>query len=271
MEAFVRHRDQGEATTDLLCVVAHPDDESFGLGSVLASAAAAGLRVALVCATRGETGEDATGKLCSNEQLGVVREREVRSAAVELGVVEVEVLDFVDSGWDGPAPEGALVSADDLLVRAVHGALDRHRPRVVVTMDPTGSDGHRDHAAIGRATTTAFMQYDPAGAASLYHWCLIRSLMNRWTAERAGDAGVYGEQPLGRPDDQITTVLDGRHVLDVRRRAIAAHATQASLFAGLSPELESAFLAEDHLVRIVPAWEGGPTERALVGLQLAQR
>ena len=45
------------AGTDLLCTVAHPDDESFGLGSLLAGAVAAGARVVLVCATRGEAGE----------------------------------------------------------------------------------------------------------------------------------------------------------------------------------------------------------------------
>ena len=253
-------------SADLLCVVAHPDDESFGLGSVLASAAAAGSRVVLVCATRGEAGEDPTGAGRSGDELGMVREGEVRRAAIELGVAEVEVLDFGDSGWDGPPPDGALVSADDLVVRAVRDALDRHRPPVVVTMDPTGSDGHRDHAAIGQATTTAFMQYNSSGAASLYHWCLVRSLMNRWAAERAGDAGVYGEQLLGRPDDEITTILDGAHVLSARRAAIAAHATQPSPFIGLSLELEAAFLTVDYLVRVVPPWEGGPIERSLAGL-----
>ena len=110
------------------------------------------------------------------------------------------------------------------------------------------------------------MRYEGASAAALYHWCLPRSLMNRWVAARGVDAGVYGEQLLGRPDDDITTVLDGRHVVDERRRAIAAHRTQASPFVDLSPELEAAFLTEDHLVRCVPAWKGGPTERALAGL-----
>lgn len=249
---------------DLLCTVAHPDDESFGLGSLLAGAVAAGARVVLVCATRGEAGEDNTGAGRTGDVLGAVRERELRGAAAALGVAEVEVLGFADSGWDGPAPVNALINANEPLVTAVLHALARHRPRVVVTLDPTGSDGHRDHAAIGAATTTAFARHGDATA--LYHWCLPRSLMDRWLSERGTDAGVYAGPRLGRPDADITTVVDGEAVLEVRRRAIAAHASQASPFLGLSSDLETAFLTQDHLVRVVPPWPGGSPEQALTGL-----
>ena len=249
--------------TDLLCTVAHPDDESFGLGSLLAGAVARGARVVLLCATRGEAGEDNTGAGRTGDELGAVRERELRDAAAALGVAEVEVLGFADSGWDGPAPKNALISADEALVTAVRHALARHRPQVVVTMDPTGSDGHRDHAAIGAATTSAFARHGDATA--LYHWCLPRSVMGRWLEERGAAAGIYAGL-LGRPDADITTVVDGEAVLDVRRRAIAAHASQDSPFLGLSSGLETAFLTRDHLVRVVPPWPGGPPEQTLTGL-----
>ena len=251
-------------TTDLLCTVAHPDDESFGLGSLLAGAVARGARVVLVCATRGEAGDDNTGAGRSGDELGAVRERELRDAAAALGVAEVEVLGFADSGWDGPAPVNALINADEALVTAVHHALARHRPQVVVTLDPTGSDGHRDHAAIGAATTTAFARH--ADATALYHWCLPRSVMDRWLAERGAAAGVYAGPLLGRPDADITTVVDGEAVLEARRRAMAAHASQASPFLGLSSDLETAFLTRDHLVRVVPPWPGGSQEQTLTGL-----
>ena len=256
------------AVADLLCSVAHPDDESFGLGSLVAGAVAAGARVVLLCATRGEAGDDQTGAGRTGDALGEVREQELRAAAAELGVAQVEVLGFADSGWEGPAPANALVNADEALVTAVHHALARHRPRVVVTMDPTGSDGHRDHAAIGAATTTAFIRH--GDAAALYHWCLPRSVMDRWVAERGNDAGVYASPRLGRPDADITTVVDGEALLDVRRRAVAAHASQASPFLGLSSDLEAAFLTCDHLVRVVPPWPGGPPEKTLTGLFPAQ-
>lgn len=250
--------------TDLLCTVAHPDDESFGLGSLLAGAVAAGARVVLLCATRGEAGEDATGAGRISEELGAVRQQELAAAAAALGVADVELLGFADSGWNGQPPPGALVSAGDTLVAAVHDALARHRPRVVVTLDPGGSDGHRDHAAIGAATTEALLRYGN-GSTSLYHWCLPRSLMDRWVIERGMNAGVYASPNLGRPDGDITTVLDGAAMLEARRAAIAAHASQASPFLDLSPELETAFLTEDHLVRILPPWPGGSCEHHLVG------
>ncbi len=42
--------------TTILAVLAHPDDESFGMGGTLALYAQRGVAVQLVCATRGEAG-----------------------------------------------------------------------------------------------------------------------------------------------------------------------------------------------------------------------
>ena len=53
----------------LMVVVAHPDDESFGCGSTLLHAAAAGARTAVVCATRGEAGEPAPGSGIARAEL----------------------------------------------------------------------------------------------------------------------------------------------------------------------------------------------------------
>ncbi|MCY0903814.1 PIG-L deacetylase family protein [Arthrobacter sp. H14-L1] len=131
----------------LLVTVAHPDDESFGCGSVIAAAAEAGWRVVVCCASRGEAGEDASGLYAEPGLLGVAREAELHAAASALGVEVVEVLGFADSGWSGPAPAHSLVEDLPTLVDEVSRMIQAHRPDVVVTMDPSGSDGHRDHAA----------------------------------------------------------------------------------------------------------------------------
>lgn len=141
------------------------------------------------------------------------------------------MLGFADSGWDGPAPANVLVNAGR-----------RSSPR---------STGHRDHAAIGAATTTTLTRH--GDATTLYHWCPLRSVMDRWVAERGGDAGVYAGPRLGRLEADITTLVDGEAVLDARRSVIAAHASQASPFLGLSSDPEAAFLTGGHLVRVVPA------------------
>jgi LmbE family N-acetylglucosaminyl deacetylase len=249
----------------LLVTVAHPDDESFGCGSVIAHAAARGWRVIVCCASRGEAGEDTSGRHATPESLGAARESELRAASRILGAEQVELLGFADSGWDGPAPDGSLVADPKRLSSAVADALTRHHPDVVVTMDPGGSDGHRDHAAIGQATTEAF-----AAAvdwpASLYHWFLPRSLMARWAAEISGQDpdSVYLETELGRADEDVTTVVDGSDVLERRWAAIAVHETQNSPYAAISPDLAARFVGLDHLVRVVPAWDGAERERELL-------
>ena len=90
----------------LHCVVAHPDDETFGCGSILLHAVA---RTAVCCATRGEQGASTDPDL-DPDHLGVVREAELRAAAEVLGVSEVSLLGSRDSGMDGPADEGTLVA-----------------------------------------------------------------------------------------------------------------------------------------------------------------
>src|SRR6478735_2804189 len=108
----------------MLVVVAHPDDETFGTGSLIAHEAARGVEVVVCCATRGEAGE-APQWLADGQDLGAVREQELRAAAAALGVTRVVVLEFGDSGMAGDmgvdtlagAPFGSVVEAVGRVVR----------------------------------------------------------------------------------------------------------------------------------------------------------
>lgn len=244
-----------EDARTLLVVVAHPDDESFGCGALIAAAAGAGIRVIVVCASRGELGEDASGLHPDRESLAAAREAELYESAAMLGASEVVVLGLIDSGWDGAAGAGAVVAEPEQLRQRISDVLRKYRPGVVVTMDPTGSDGHRDHAAVGRATTVAFDQ-TVDWPASLYHWCLPHSLMDAWAREVAAQDpdSVYLETELGRPDDQVTTILDGATVVGQVWRAIANHRTQKSPYEGISAELAERFVRYDYLIRQRPPW-----------------
>ncbi len=254
----------GEARPTALVTVAHPDDESFGCGTTIAWLAERGVRVVVACASRGEAGEDTSGLARGPAELAAHRETELRDAGRALGVDTVTVLGFADSGWEGPAPDGAIVECHDELVMAISEAIEHWRPDVVVTMDPTGSDGHRDHAAVGRATTDAYLATVDWDAA-LYHWCLPRSLMARWTAAESGrdPDSVYLEIEMGRPDDEITTVIAGHGVRPRVEAAIAHHRTQRSPYDGLPGELRDAFLDTDHLVRVCPTFSDDTIEHAL--------
>lgn len=132
----------------LLCILAHPDDESLGLGGILARYGAEGVGTYLVTATRGERGwfgppEENPGL----EKLGEIREQELKEAARVLGLREVTMLDYRD---------GELHEADQVvLTRELVAHIRRIRPHVVAAFDQNGVYGHPDHIAITRAATAA--------------------------------------------------------------------------------------------------------------------
>ncbi len=227
----------------VLVVIAHPDDESFGCGSVLVHAAAAGHETAVLCATRGEAGHSRI----PTDDLAALREAELRAAAAILGVGAVRLLDHLDSGMDGDPASGALAAADPVqLASEVRSVIDELRPDVVVTLD--ASDGHRDHAVIRDATLAAVDALDDPPA--VYLWCLARSSMARWAdhMRRTGGGEVYlAMQELGTPDEDLTLLLDVAPHLATRWAAIRAHASQASPYDDLPEDLQHEFLATDRL------------------------
>lgn len=235
----------------LVVVVAHPDDESFGCGSLIAKATSDGARVTVICATRGEAGERAPDPATDHLPLGELREQELRSAAEVLGVDAIELLDLSDSGFDGPLPDNALCAVPlDQLVDELRSRLDRLGPDVVLTID--GSDGHRDHLHIRRAAGAAVTQR--AAPVRLIESCLANSLMRRWIDEMQTlnpDAAYHDldVDSLGRPDDELTPI-DVSDQLDRREAAIACHRSQRSPYDGLSPDLRRAFLSTEFIIAV---------------------
>ena len=137
-------------TRKLMCILAHPDDESLGTGGILAKYADEGVETYLVTATRGEKGwfgdpEDYPGPAA----LAETREAELRQAAAVLGLQEVSFLDYTDGHLDQADPEEVIAKL------AAH--LRRVRPQIVVTFDPNGAYGHPDHIAISQFTTAAIV------------------------------------------------------------------------------------------------------------------
>lgn len=250
----------------LLVVVAHPDDETFGTGSVLLKAAADGAHTVVVCATRGEAGEVRDGVAVPPGGVGTLRVAELHAAARALGVAEVEVLAFADSGMEGEAPPSSLCAAPaSEVVAAVRDALDRYRPDVVVTL--AADDGHRDHARMRDAVLEAVDGGDHPHLRVLLQ-CLPRSLMHAWVRSQAGNdkASAYVELPeIGTPDEELTTVVDTDVHYPARLAAIDLHASQSSPYNGLPEDLRRAFLGTDHLVRARPVWTESERENVLWG------
>jgi LmbE family N-acetylglucosaminyl deacetylase len=241
-------------------VVAHPDDETFGCGGLLLHARALGAVTAVVCATRGEAGESTV----PHDDLGEVREAELRRAGELLGVSRVDVLSFGDSGMAGVAGPATLWGTEEsAVVDAVLEPVRAFAPDVLITLD--ASDGHRDHERVRDAVLRVA---DLAGVPRVYVSCLSRSLMRRWCDHQQL---VHPESPyldvddlrLGTPDEEITTIVDvGAHRADLDR-AMAAHASQASPYDDLPDGLTDDFLDTARARRVMPPWRGEPTELAL--------
>jgi LmbE family N-acetylglucosaminyl deacetylase len=232
-----------EPPRGLLAIFAHPDDETFGVGGVMALAAVRGVPTNLVCATDGDLGGEAGARELDRD----LRRRELREAVATLGAREPIFLGYRDSGMENwPRPAECFANADaEEVVGRLESIIAELRPAVVLTFDPGGIYGHPDHVAISAHATEAYRRAAgrPGGPRILYHVVIPRSglaEMGRFWESRAaarGDVAVaapseddllqqrrFGE--LARPDEEVTTVVDVRAVLDRKLAALAAHASQ---------------------------------------------
>lgn len=256
----------------LLAVFAHPDDESFGIGGTLARYAAEGVRVVLACATLGEAGEINDPRLGTREQLAEIRERELRCACDVLGISELHLLGYRDSGMAG-SPDNddprALVQADPAeAVGKIVRVIRQVRPQVVVTFDQGGGYGHPDHIAIHRHTVTAFraagdpgqypehlviMGLEPHAPQKLYFTALprrfFRGLVQRLKALGLEDRFVdFDWESRGIPDELCTAEIDVSAYVDIKLQAFQCHRSQLSPdspFSLLPPEVRWDFMSTE--------------------------
>jgi LmbE family N-acetylglucosaminyl deacetylase len=186
----------------VLAVVAHPDDESFGLGAVIVAFSQLGSDAALLCFTHGE----ASSLHGVDGDLHGVRQRELNRAAATLGVGDVRLLDHPDGKLD--------VMSLDTLRTDVEAMIERSHPDMLLVFDEGGLTGHPDHR---RATEAALAS--ARGDLPVVAWALPQDVAALLNLE-------FGTAFRGRPP----TELDFRLPVDrvTQRRAIACHASQAS-------------------------------------------
>ncbi|MFC2001086.1 PIG-L deacetylase family protein [Chloroflexota bacterium] len=144
-----------------MCFIgAHPDDETFGLGSTLAHYAAAGVKVYYICATRGEAGMNNLDQPQEFESLAEIRSAELRCAANILGLADVVHLGYRDSGMlgttDNKHTDALAVAPLDEVTKRIVKVIRSLKPDVVVTHDPIGGYRHPDHVVVNNATVKAF-------------------------------------------------------------------------------------------------------------------
>lgn len=235
----------GHPPVDLLWILAHPDDESFGSAGTMAWAADRGLRTAYVCATRGEAGQIKDSQLATPDTLGAVREHELRTAMSHVGLSELRILGFRDSGMenteDNNDPRALIQQPPEAILTHLVGHIRDLRPNAVVTFGPEGVYGHPDHVIIGKIAARAVeLAADPTWHPSLYTtWqtsalyfaAVPRELILKLADHPdnpLGDISEQSRQNLGIPADQITHWLDVSQWLDAKMTALTAHRTQVA-------------------------------------------
>lgn len=253
-------------TLRLMAVHAHPDDEVIGTGGTLSRYAMAGLRVSLVCATRGEVGEIVDPTIDEAEarpRLAQIREDELRCACGVLGVTDLVFLDYRDSGMmgtqDNENPASFWKADLDEAVGRLVLAMRRLKPQVVVTYNEKGGYGHPDHIRTHQITVAAF---DAAGDSSryseqglepwqpqkLYYNAIPVSGLKKMEQyfRSVGITSPFEREDLtpesfGTPDEQITTRVDVRDYIERKRDALRCHRTQiaADSFFFTVPEMFS--------------------------------
>lgn len=261
----------------ILAVLAHPDDETFGMGGTLAFYAKQGVKVHLVCATRGEVGEVTEEQMKGFSSVGEMREHELMCAAGTLGLAGVHFLDYRDSGMPG-SPDNhhpqALAAQDqaEVIKKVVH-YIRLLKPQVVLTFDPIGGYRHPDHIAIQQAAEKAFYaagkadfqpdDLEPHAPRKLYFSTMPKTLLKfgvflmRLSGKDPHKFGRNGDIDLASIAGvtfPINAAIDYRSVIDIRDRASACHASQggAQITGGLMGWVRRNFGARELYMRAYP-------------------
>jgi len=257
----------------LMAVLAHPDDESLGVGGTLAKYASEGVEVFLLTATRGDGGRYRGFRSDEHQHpgpaaLAKIRERELRAAASALGVREVSLLNYRDQHLDRANPRE--------VVAEIAGYLRRIKPDVVVTFGPDGAYGHPDHIAISQFTTAAVVAaanpgllVDEAGAvqphavSKLYYvawpelaWKAYQAVFRKLVSTVDG----VERQAVPWPNWAITTEIDTRSHWSTVWRAISCHESQISAHERLnrlSPDDHEALWGRQSFYRALSTVSGG--------------
>jgi LmbE family N-acetylglucosaminyl deacetylase len=239
-------------TKTLLAVLAHPDDESFGLGGTLALYSRKGYDVYYVCATRGEAGTVDEEYLKGFKDTAEMRTNELLRAAKELGLKEVFFLGYRDSGMpgmeDNQHPNAQINAPVEEVAAKVVKYIRELKPDIVLTFDPIGGYKHPDHIHIHKATVLAFTNADnssfhpeagaPFKSQALYYQIFPKALLR--TAVRLmplfgkdptkfGRNGDINMKEIAEVDFPVHVRLDTRSVAEAKQKASECHASQGGM------------------------------------------
>ena len=250
----------------LMAIVAHPDDESLGLGGTLAKYAAEGTEVSVLMATKGERGRFGTATESPGmEIVGKTRGQELLNAAQVLGVRHIRFLGYIDGDLD-QAPAQSIIEEIALHIRDL-------RPEVILSFGPDGAYGHPDHIAISQFTTAAILKaadatFDPIKSQAHTVLKLYNILWSKpiWDVYQAAfkelSMTVDGEKRLAfpYPEWMITTQLNTEAYWETAWAAIQCHQTQIAIYQNLdqlTPAQHKVLWGRQEFYRVFSLVNGG--------------
>lgn len=230
----------------ILSVLAHPDDEAFGMGGTLALYAMRGVEVYLACATLGEAGDIPPDFLQSSSSSAALRESELDCSANVLALKQVFKLGFRDSGMEGSPdnhhPDALVARPMEEVVERIAAVMRQVRPQVVLTFDPVGGYFHPDHIRVHQATVLAFDRVrqelkatDPQALSRLYYHTMPKSsakIAVFWMRLLGKDPRKIGRNKdidlvqIASQSFPVHVKINYRQVLEQREQAAACHASQ---------------------------------------------
>jgi N-acetyl-1-D-myo-inositol-2-amino-2-deoxy-alpha-D-glucopyranoside deacetylase len=271
----------------LLVTTAHPDDESFGPGGTLAKYVREGVQVYLICATRGEAGGSDLVDLGDCEDLACRREQELRCAVKVLGLADLFMLGYRDSGMAGSEanknPQSLFLADVEQVAKRIADLIVQIRPQVILTSDPFGGYGHPDHIAIHRATKRAWemvqegllppeerpqkLYYSTFSHTTLRLAARIMPLLGRDPRALGANHDIDLLEILSHTIP-ITAKIDFGPYYEIARQASACHSSQLSgpsSFSGWAPRwlLRRLMGTDTYFRAFPPVAKGEPVERDL--------
>jgi LmbE family N-acetylglucosaminyl deacetylase len=236
----VESRSGVAALGTILGIWAHPDDEAYLSGGLMAMARNLGARVVCVTATRGELGTTdpvawPPSRLAAERTVEVARSLEI------LGVTEHHWLGYADGG----CPE---VPAADAVERLC-GLIEQVAPDTVLSFGPDGITGHPDHRAVSEWTATAFDLAAPP-TARLLQATVGKRWAPRWSALNNSLGVFLPGYPVLAPTERLAVdlVLDP-DIAAQKVRALAAQTTQtAGLIDAMGVDQYTAWVSEESFI-----------------------
>jgi LmbE family N-acetylglucosaminyl deacetylase len=254
----------------LMAVHAHPDDEASSTGGVLALYSDQGIRTVVVTCTNGEFG-DAPGGVKpgqdghEEEAVAQLRLSELRQSCKILGVTELELLGYHDSGmpeWDYKDRPEAFCNIPQAEVAArIGGLIEAYRPQVVITYDDNGLYQHPDHVHASRSAQAAVAA---TGIPAKLYLSALRGSDWQKLNEALREQGIevperevtpQMQQKMADDEARITTTVDILPLLGRKRDALLAHASQIqdSWFSQIPPEIAATVFGREHFIRAADA------------------